>query len=133
MVRVSHSTRLQKLLITKALAFAGCSFTYYVMALSMTIANATRSSRRPNSCSRILGDQTMEILETRTLRGPNYWSGYWKKLIIMRLDIGEYEQRPTNKIDCFPERMKTVLPTLVSHGCSYQEEGGFLRRVEEGT
>ena len=25
----------------------------------------------------------MEILEIRTLRGPNYWSGYWKKLIIM--------------------------------------------------
>src|SRR5688500_170302 len=113
MVRVSHSTRLQKLLITKALAFAGCSFTYYVMALSMTIANATRSSRRPNSCSRILGDQTMEILETRTLRGPNYWSGYWKKLIIMRLDIGEYEDKPSDKIESFYGRMNDILPTLL--------------------
>lgn len=75
----------------------------------------------------------MNILEIRTLRGPNYWSGYWKKLIIMRLDIGDYEQKPTNKIEGFYERMKTVLPSLSSHGCSYQEEGGFLRRVEEGT
>ena len=75
----------------------------------------------------------MEILEIRTLRGPNYWSGYWKKLIIMRLDIGEYEDRPTDKLDGFFDRMKDVLPTLQSHGCSYQEEGGFLRRVEEGT
>jgi cyanophycin synthetase len=75
----------------------------------------------------------MEILETRTLRGPNYWSGYWKKLIIMRLDIGEYEQRPTDKIAGFYERTVEVLPSLISHGCSYQEEGGFLRRVEEGT
>ena len=75
----------------------------------------------------------MNILETRTLRGPNYWSGYWKKLIIMRLDIGEYEERPTDKIDGFDERMREILPSLVSHGCSYQEEGGFLRRVEEGT
>ena len=75
----------------------------------------------------------MEILEIRTLRGPNYWSGYWKKLIIMRLDIGEYEQRPTDKIEGFYERMNEVMPSLASHGCSYQEEGGFLRRVEEGT
>ena len=75
----------------------------------------------------------MEILETRTLRGPNYWSGYWKKLIIMRLDIGEYEEKPTDKIDGFYERMKDLMPSLQSHGCSYQEDGGFLRRVEEGT
>ena len=75
----------------------------------------------------------MEILEIRTLRGPNYWSGYWKKLIIMRLDIGEYEERSTDKIEDFYTRMKGILPTLQSHGCSYGEEGGFLRRVEEGT
>jgi cyanophycin synthetase len=75
----------------------------------------------------------MEILEIRTLRGPNYWSGYWKKLIIMRLDIGDYEELPTDKIEGFIERMNTVMPSLKSHGCSYQEEGGFLRRVEEGT
>ena len=75
----------------------------------------------------------MEILEIRTLRGPNYWSGYWKKLIIMRLDIGGYEQKPTDRIEGFYSRMVEVMPSLVSHGCSYQEEGGFLRRVEEGT
>lgn len=75
----------------------------------------------------------MEILEIRTLRGPNYWSGYWKKLIIMRLDIGGYEERPTDKIDGFYGRMNEVLPSLLKHGCSYGEEGGFLRRVQEGT
>lgn len=75
----------------------------------------------------------MEILEIRTLRGPNYWSGYWKKLIIMRLDIGEYEDRPSNKIRGFYRRMNEVMPTLVSHGCSYGTEGGFLKRVRRGT
>ena len=75
----------------------------------------------------------MNILEIRTLRGPNYWSGYWKKLIIMRLDIGEYEQLPTNKIDGFNDRMREVLPSLEAHGCSYKEKGGFLRRADEGT
>jgi cyanophycin synthetase len=75
----------------------------------------------------------MNILEIRTLRGPNYWSGYWKKLIIMRLDIGDYEKKPTAKIKGFYERMNEMMPSLVSHGCSYQEEGGFLRRVKEST
>lgn len=75
----------------------------------------------------------MEILETRTLRGPNYWSGYWKKLIIMRLDIGDFEKKPTNKIKGFYDRMVDVLPSLKAHGCSYGEEGGFLKRVQEGT
>lgn len=75
----------------------------------------------------------MNILEIRTLRGPNYWSGYWKKLIIMRLDIADYEKKPSNKLKGFYDRMVEVVPSLRSHGCSYGEEGGFLRRVKEGT
>ncbi len=75
----------------------------------------------------------MKILEIRTLRGPNYWSGYWKNLIIMRLDIEDYEEKPTDKIENFYERVTEVMPSLISHGCSYQEEGGFLKRIKEGT
>ena len=75
----------------------------------------------------------MNILEIRTLRGPNYWSGYWKKLIIMRLDIGEWEERPSNKIKNFYKRMNEVMPSLFSHGCSFGEDGGFLKRVKTGT
>jgi cyanophycin synthetase len=75
----------------------------------------------------------MQILEIRTLRGPNYWSGYWKKLIVMRLDIGDYEEKPTDAIQGFYDRTVELMPSLRVHGCSYQEEGGFLRRVEEGT
>ncbi|MGD9628499.1 MAG: cyanophycin synthetase [Pyrinomonadaceae bacterium] len=75
----------------------------------------------------------MEILEIRTLRGPNYWSGYWKKLIIMRLDIGDYEEKPSDKLPGFYDRMVGAIPSLESHGCSYGEPGGFLRRVKEGT
>jgi cyanophycin synthetase len=75
----------------------------------------------------------MNNLEIRTLRGPNYWSGYRKRLIIMRLDIENYEQKPTNKLKGFYGRMNKVMPSLKSHGCSYGEEGGFLQRVKEGT
>jgi cyanophycin synthetase len=51
----------------------------------------------------------------------------------MRLDIEDYEQKPTDKIEGFYERLKETMPSIISHGCSYQEEGGFLRRVKEGT
>ena len=34
----------------------------------------------------------MQILEIRVLREPNYWSGYRKELIDMRLDLGHYER-----------------------------------------
>ncbi|MDQ3321975.1 MAG: cyanophycin synthetase [Acidobacteriota bacterium] len=67
------------------------------------------------------------------MRGPNYWSGYWKRLIIMRLDLEDYEEKPTDKIENFYERIVEVVPSLNSHGCSYQEAGGFLKRIEEGT
>lgn len=75
----------------------------------------------------------MEILEIRALRGANYWSNHWKKLIVMKLDIGEFEQKPSDKIDGFHERLKLLMPSLYSHTCSYGYDGGFLQRVEEGT
>lgn len=75
----------------------------------------------------------MRILDLKALRGPNYWSNYRTKLIVMRLDLEDYEQRPTDKLEGFAARLESVMPTLRSHGCSYQEPGGFLRRVGEGT
>lgn len=75
----------------------------------------------------------MRILEIKALRGPNYWSGYWTKLIVMRLDLEDYEQKPTNTIEDFSERLLSVMPSITSHGCSYKKAGGFVRRVQEGT
>jgi len=51
----------------------------------------------------------------------------------MRLDIADYEEKPSDKLSGFYERMVEVMPSLESHGCSYSEPGGFLRRVKEGT
>src|SRR5437764_893870 len=42
---------------------------------------------------------SMEILSIKVMRGPNYWSTYRKQLIVMKLDLQEAEQTPTNKID----------------------------------
>ncbi|MBV6477810.1 MAG: Cyanophycin synthetase [Ignavibacteria bacterium] len=75
----------------------------------------------------------MKILEIRALRGANYWSNRWKKLIVMKLDIEDYESKPSDKILGFTERIKEIMPGLVMHTCSYGYEGGFLQRVSEGT
>ena len=75
----------------------------------------------------------MRILSIRALRGPNFWSIRRHKLIVMELDLEEYEQKPTNKIPGFLGRTRALMPSLHEHRCSYGVEGGFLRRVKEGT
>lgn len=75
----------------------------------------------------------MNIIEIKTLRGPNYWSNYRKKLIVMKLDLEDLESRPTNKIPGFSERLKEMMPSLQSHRCSKDHAGGFFERVAEGT
>ncbi len=75
----------------------------------------------------------MKIIDIRALRGPNYWSNYRKKLIVMKLDLEAMEQSPTNEIPGFLERLKKLFPSMKSHRCSKDHEGGFFERVEEGT
>lgn len=75
----------------------------------------------------------MKIREINAMRGPNYWSIRRHKLIVMVLDLEEMEQRPTNKIDGFLDRLKEMFPTMYEHRCSVGDAGGFFQRVEEGT
>ncbi|MBK9332414.1 MAG: cyanophycin synthetase [Ignavibacteria bacterium] len=75
----------------------------------------------------------MDIIDIRILRGPNYWSNYRKKLIHMRLDLGNSAETSSNEIPGFPERLEKFMPSLNSHRCSEQDEGGFFHRVRTGT
>jgi cyanophycin synthetase len=75
----------------------------------------------------------MKILELKVLRGPNYWSVRRSKLIQMKLDLEELEERPTNHIHGFLSRLEKLMPSLYGHRCSVGEPGGFFQRVEEGT
>lgn len=75
----------------------------------------------------------MKILELNAMRGPNYWSVNRHKLIVMVLDLEDLEERPTNSIQGFPERLKAMFPRMHAHRCSVGEPGGFFQRVEEGT
>ena len=72
----------------------------------------------------------MKILEIKVLKGPNYWSVRRNKLIQMKLDLEEMEQRPTNTIDGFRERLEKMIPTLIDHRCSEDMRGGFFKRVK---
>jgi cyanophycin synthetase len=75
----------------------------------------------------------MRIREINAMRGPNYWSIRRHKLIVMVLDLEELEEKPTNKIPGFRERLEKMFPTMYSHRCSEKTEGGFFLRVDEGT
>ena len=75
----------------------------------------------------------MKILEIKVLKGPNYWSVRRNKLIQMKLDLEEMEQKPTNVIPGFKDRLEKMFPSMYSHRCSVGEPGGFFQRVEEGT
>ncbi|TRU86974.1 MAG: cyanophycin synthetase [Microcystis novacekii Mn_MB_F_20050700_S1] len=75
----------------------------------------------------------MKILRTQTLRGPNYWSIRRDKLIVMRLDLEDLAEKPSNEIQGFYEGLIDVLPSLVEHYCSPGYRGGFFERVRTGT
>lgn len=75
----------------------------------------------------------MKILEIKVLRGPNFWSIRRPKLIQMKLDLEEMEEKPTNKIEGFKEKLEAMLPSMYEHRCSEGVAGGFFARVEEGT
>ena len=75
----------------------------------------------------------MKILDTKVYRGPNLYA--LRKVIRLKVDLGELEDYPTNKLPGFVDRLLELMPTLHEHTCSYQEPGGFVRRMteDEGT
>jgi cyanophycin synthetase len=73
----------------------------------------------------------MKILETQVFRGPNVYS--LRPVIRFVLDIEEMEERPSNLIEGFTDRLVEMIPTLHTHRCSEGVEGGFIMRLRDGT
>ena len=71
------------------------------------------------------------IRDIIALRGPNIWT--YRPVFEAWIDIGEFEDYPSNKLPGFNERLTALLPSLIEHRCNYGERGGFVRRLEEGT
>ncbi|MFT4553862.1 MAG: cyanophycin synthetase [Chlamydiales bacterium] len=73
----------------------------------------------------------IEIKELRALRGPNRYTRHTATYMV--LDIKAYEEKPSDKIPGFSDRLLKHIPTLIEHGCSIGEPGGFLQRLKRGT
>lgn len=74
---------------------------------------------------------TLRILETRVLRGPNYWAR--EPVIRLLLDLGVLEAYPSNLLPDFADALVALLPTLEDHACSLGRRGGFVTRLRDGT
>ncbi|MEE8487651.1 MAG: cyanophycin synthetase, partial [Gemmatimonadota bacterium] len=76
----------------------------------------------------------MKVLERAVYAGPSLYARF--PVIRLRMDIDELEEWPTARLgDSFIESLLEALPGLREHGCSFQEPGGFVRRLteDEGT
>jgi len=74
---------------------------------------------------------SVKIISIKYLCGPNIWCD--ESCIEVLINIGEFENYPSNKIKNLYENIKNTLPTIINHRCSYGTYGGFLKRLEEGT
>lgn len=75
----------------------------------------------------------MKIIDIKVMRGPNYWSVRYPKLVVMKLDLEDLEFRPTNEIEGFADRIERLIPSLYNHYCSEGHPGGFFERIRTGT
>jgi cyanophycin synthetase len=51
----------------------------------------------------------------------------------MVLDLEDMEERPSNKVDGFSERIQALFPGMHEHRCSIGAPGGFFQRIDRGT
>lgn len=73
----------------------------------------------------------MKINGFAAFEGKNIYS--LKKCIRMDVDLEGYCEIPSNKIDGFNDRLVKMIPELKKHRCGIDEEGGFVKRLHEGT
>jgi hypothetical protein len=73
----------------------------------------------------------LRVLERSVYGGPNLYSR--RPMIRIRVDLGILDQYPSDRLPGLGEALRSLLPGLADHGCSYGEPGGFLRRLAEGT
>jgi cyanophycin synthetase len=72
----------------------------------------------------------MKIVSTNVYVGPNIYAHF--PVIRHVLDLGVLEEWPTGRLGKdFVEPLLDALPGLHEHGCSYNEPGGFVRRLNE--
>ncbi len=72
----------------------------------------------------------MRILAKSVYLGPNLYAHF--PVIRLTVDLGPLEEWPTRRLgDEFIDSLLEALPGLHDHTCSYDEAGGFIRRMRE--
>jgi cyanophycin synthetase len=75
----------------------------------------------------------MKIVETRVMRGPNYWSVKQPRLIVLKLDLTPPSSGYTHQLPGFAEKLLACLPGLGEHPCPAGHAGGFPKSLADGT
>ena len=52
----------------------------------------------------------IQILESKIYRGPNIWARV--PVVLLKVDIGELEDRPSNKVEGFNDELINLMPSL---------------------
>ena len=73
----------------------------------------------------------MKIKNQKIFEGRNIYSH--KKCIRLDVDLCGYSDTPSKDIEGFNEGLLKMLPELKTHRCGIDEEGGFVKRLKEGT
>jgi cyanophycin synthetase len=72
----------------------------------------------------------VRILDRSVYVGPSLYAHF--PVIRLELDLGELENWPTARLGAsYIDALTAALPGLAEHGCSYNEPGGFYRRMRE--
>lgn len=85
----------------------------------------------PSRTSPGVPEEDIRILQARYLHGSNIWT--YREVLEVWLDLGAFEQFPSNLIPGLSERLVAWLPELVEHHCGVGERGGFIQRLLGGT
>src|SRR6478672_9001505 len=73
----------------------------------------------------------MEIRKVQILRGPNIWANF--PVLEAWVDLGALNERSSDEMLGFNERLMAWLPSMIEHRCSIGERGGFFERLRRGT
>lgn len=79
----------------------------------------------------IMSHQNIHILRSQFIAGINRWA--YMPVMETLIDINDFENHPTSELDGFNLRLLQLLPGLSKHKCNYGYEGGFIKRLDEGT
>ena len=73
----------------------------------------------------------MKIIQKRIYEGQNIYSH--KKCIKIDVDLEGYSEIPSKEIPNFNFNLVNMVPELKKHRCGIDEDGGFVKRLQEGT